>query len=97
MAFTAKETKQIAEIVQSASALLEEVLRSLNGAQLSRGARAKLNGGADDRHKASTRKRRTGRELAEFKKTIKAERRNGATASMLAKKYGVSENYIYQL
>ncbi len=97
MAFNAKQIKQLAEIVQSASALLEEALRSLNGAQLNGVIRNKSNSGARHRAKPSTRKRRTGRELAEFRKMIQAERRKGTTAAVLAKKHGVSLNYIYQI
>ena len=97
MALTAKEIKQLAEIVQSASALLEEALRSLNSNEVSGITKSKLNSVSHDRNKAGTRKRRTGRELAEFRKMIKAERRKGTTASTLAKKHGVSMNYIYQI
>ena len=43
------------------------------------------------------RTRRTGKELAAFRKMLKAERRAGVSAADLAKKHGVSSAYIYQL
>lgn len=44
-----------------------------------------------------TRTRRTGKELAAFRKMLKSERKAGASAAELAKKHGVSSAYIYQL
>lgn len=44
-----------------------------------------------------TRTRRTGKELAAFRKMLKTERKAGASAAELAKKHGVSSAYIYQL
>jgi hypothetical protein len=41
--------------------------------------------------------RRTGKELAAFRKMLKAERKAGAPVAELAKKHGVSVSYIYQL
>ena len=43
------------------------------------------------------RTRRTGKELAAFRKMLKTERKAGASAAELAKKHGVSSAYIYQL
>ena len=40
---------------------------------------------------------RTGRDLMEFKKTLKKERKAGVAVSELAEKYGVTPSYIYQL
>ena len=44
-----------------------------------------------------TRTRRTGKDLVAFKKTIKAERKAGASVAELAQKYGVTPSYLYQL
>jgi hypothetical protein len=44
-----------------------------------------------------TRIRRTGRELIEFRKMLKTERKRGTPVSTLARKHGVSTAYIYML
>ena len=46
---------------------------------------------------AKKRKRRSGKELVEFRKMLKAERSKGVSAAELSKKYAVSQAYIYQL
>lgn len=43
------------------------------------------------------RKRRSGKELVEFRKMLKRERSKGVSAAELSKKYAVSQAYIYQL
>ena len=43
------------------------------------------------------RKRRSGKELAEFRKMLKAERNKGASVAELSQKHSVSQAYIYQL
>ena len=53
--------------------------------------------GAAAKKTKQPRTRRTGKELAAFRKMLKAERRAGASAADLAKKHGVSSAYIYQL
>ena len=53
--------------------------------------------GAEVKKSGQPRTRRTGKELAAFRKMLKAERRAGASAADLAKKHGVSSAYIYQL
>ena len=45
----------------------------------------------------TTRIRRTGRELVEFRKLLKAQRRKGVPVADLARKHGVSTAYIYTL
>ena len=44
-----------------------------------------------------TRIRRTGRELIQFRKMLKAERRKGIPVAALARKHGISRAYIYLL
>ena len=44
-----------------------------------------------------TRTRRTGRELGQFRKMLKAERRKGIPVAALARKHGISPAYIYLL
>jgi hypothetical protein len=41
--------------------------------------------------------RRTGKELAQFRAMLKAERKKGGRPVELAKKYDVSPSYIYLL
>jgi hypothetical protein len=41
--------------------------------------------------------RRTGQELKQFRKMLKAERRKGVSVAQLARKHGVSSAYIYML
>lgn len=42
-------------------------------------------------------RRRSGKELAAFRKALAAERRRGTPVSELAQRHGVSPSYIYQL
>ena len=44
-----------------------------------------------------TRIRRTGRELIQFRKMLKAARRKGIPVAALARKHGISPAYIYLL
>lgn len=46
---------------------------------------------------APTRTRRFGKELAAFRKLIKAERKKGVSVAALATKHGVTTSYLYQL
>jgi hypothetical protein len=41
--------------------------------------------------------RRTDKQLAEFRKMLKAERRKGTPVAALARKHGISSAYIYML
>ena len=43
------------------------------------------------------RRRRTGKELADFRKMLVAERKRGVAVAELAEKHGISAAYIYQL
>ena len=44
-----------------------------------------------------TRTRRVGKELLEFRKLLKKERKSGIPVAELAAKHGVTSSYIYQL
>ena len=46
---------------------------------------------------ANKRSRRTGKDLTEFRKMLKSERRNGAPVAEIAKRHQISASYIYQL
>lgn len=41
--------------------------------------------------------RRTGRDLIEFRKILRKQRRSGVPVAQIAKKHGISTAYIYQL
>lgn len=47
--------------------------------------------------KAGKRVRRSGKQLAEFRKMLKAERKKGVPVADLARKHGISSAYIYML
>jgi hypothetical protein len=42
-------------------------------------------------------RRRSGKELENFRKMLKQERKAGASVAALAKKHGVTPSYIYQI
>ncbi|PWB83225.1 MAG: hypothetical protein C3F11_07730 [Methylocystaceae bacterium] len=44
-----------------------------------------------------TRGRRSGKELAAFRKELRAERKSGVPVAEIAKRHKVSKSYIYQL
>jgi len=46
---------------------------------------------------SSKRTRRTGKELMEFRKELRAELKKGTSVAAIAKKHGVSTAYVYQL
>jgi hypothetical protein len=47
--------------------------------------------------KRKTRLRRTGKELVQFRRLLKSERRKGISVANIARRHGVSEAYIYML
>ena len=84
MSLTAKEVAQLKKIVAVAEQLIA-------GAGAGGGVRA---GAAKS---GRTGRRRTGKELENFRKMLKQERKSGASVSALAKKHGVTPSYIYQI
>jgi hypothetical protein len=54
------------------------------------------NNGVARKH-SDKRIRRTGQELVQFRKMLKAERKKGVPVSELARKHGISSAYIYML
>ena len=66
---------------------------------IEKSSRRSANGrnGNAQRAKGNTRKRRTGRELAQFRKMLKAERKKGIPVAEMARKHGISTAYIYLL
>lgn len=84
MQLTSAEAAQLKKIIAIAEALLEKA-----GAKQEKGGRAEGGNG--------TRIRRSGKDLAAFRKMLKTERKAGVPVAKLAKKHGISPSYIYQL
>jgi len=84
MPLSARELSQLKKIVALAQDLIDKA----------EAAPAK----EKDAKKVSTgRTRRSGKELAAFRKMLKAERKRGVPATELAAQHGVSKAYIYTL
>ncbi len=84
MPLSARELSQLKKIVALAQGLIDKA-----EAAPAKGKAAK---------KVSTvRTRRSGKELAAFRKMLKAERKRGVPATELAEQHGVSKAYIYTL
>lgn len=79
------DAAQLRKIIAIAQALLERMDGSAKKAPLA------------DRSRRSARTRRSGKELAAFRKMLKSERKAGVPVAQLAKKHGISASYIYQL
>ncbi len=86
MALTTQEMSKLRRIITLAEKLIEKG-----------GGRA--NGARNGKHglKAGKRIRRTGQGLVEFRKMLKAERKNGIPVAEMARRHGVSTAYIYML
>ncbi len=84
MPLSARELSQLKKIVALAQGLIDKA----------EAAPAKEKAAKKD---ATSRTRRSGKELAAFRKMLKAERKRGVSAADLAKEHGVSKVYIYTL
>ncbi len=84
MALTNKEIKELGMLLHRAQQLLAKATSSQNSKSSSDAA-------------AATRIRRSGKDLINFRKTIRAERKAGVPVAKIAEKHGVSPAYIYQL
>jgi transposase-like protein len=82
----ALNTQEVAKLRRIVS-LAETLIAKDNG---------RKNNGVARKH-SGKRIRRTGPELVQFRKMIKAERKNGVPVSELARKHGISSAYIYML
>lgn len=81
---TKREINKLNKIIESLQEMLAKASSGVAAAEAGKKAKP-------------SRTRRTGKELAAFRKMLKAERKAGASAAELAKKHGVSSAYIYQL
>ena len=86
MTFNAQELVKLRRIISLAEKLIATNPKPTRG----RPAQLKRNG-------AATRVRRTGKELMQFRKMLKAERKKGVSVLDLARKHGISTAYIYML
>ena len=84
MSLSARELSKIQQIVKIASDLI---------------SRAETTPPVTESTKKSADKRvrRTGKDLAAFRKMLKAERKRGVAVSELAQEHGISTAYIYSL
>jgi DNA invertase Pin-like site-specific DNA recombinase len=87
MSLSPREIAQLRKIVSIAEALLTPAAGS-------KGARAKTAARSIAKPRAG---RRTGKELAAFRKMILAERKRGTPVAEIARKHGITPNYIYQM
>ena len=89
MVLYAKDVSKLRRIIKLAEKLIAE------SPQPRRGRPALSNGHAASKN--GKRIRRTGAELARFRKMLKAERKKGVPVADLARKHGISSAYIYLL
>lgn len=84
MQLSKKQVNRLIQIIETAQQMLVEASHETAAPSAKNTTRA-------------TGKRRVGKELAEFKKMIKAERKGGMAVAEIARKHGVTPSYIYQL
>ena len=87
MALTTQEVSKLNRIIKLAEKLIDNGSNGL----------AEGRNGKPQRAKRSSRIRRTGRELVQFRKILKAERKKGIPVAEMARKHGISTTYIYLL
>jgi DNA invertase Pin-like site-specific DNA recombinase len=89
MALSKRQVSQLQKIVETVQAILAAEVKP--GSQPSKQTTASR----DSASKSSS--RRTGKELAAFRKALRAERKSGVPVAEIAKRHKVSRSYIYQL
>lgn len=85
-----REIDMLRQIISLAGALIATAHPDAGRSVAKKGAKA-------SKPSDEKRRRRTGKELAEFRKMLVAERKRGVPVAELAKKHGISAAYIYQL
>jgi hypothetical protein len=88
LALTTQDVSKLQRII----ALAEKLIAKSPKAKRGRPAAQNANGAAKGK-----RVRRAGKELVQFRKMLKAERKKGVPVAELARKHGVSKVYIYSL
>jgi hypothetical protein len=86
MALGKDEIAQLNRMVAALQKIITRHSGSANGSSTRRIAK-----------KSRRRIRRSGKELAVFRKMVVAQRKKGVPVAMLAKRHGVTSSYIYQL
>lgn len=86
MSLTKKEVTELKKIVARAKELIAKANDKEPG-----------NSKSSARRDTSKRGRRSGKDLEDFRKMLKAERKAGVPVAQIAKKHGVSSAYIYQM
>jgi hypothetical protein len=93
-----REIDMLRQIISLAGALIAGAHPDAGRSSSKKGAKpspkAKAKSPADPDAK---RRRRTGKELTDFRKMLVAERKRGVPVAELAEKHGISAAYIYQL
>ena len=97
MARRADGVAQLKKIIELAQAALANVQAQAKSGAGSAGRPAAKKSGAAAKKSGGKRVRRSGPELAAFRKMLKAERAKGVSVAELAKKHNVSAVYIYTL
>ena len=87
MALNAHDVSKLRRIIALAEKLIEKAPTAKRRSAMKNGHRV-ANG---------KRVRRSGRELVQFRKMLKAERKKGVSVAELARKHGVSTAYVYSL
>jgi hypothetical protein len=87
MSFSPREIAQLRKIVSIAETLLAKAQTPKSGRLKGVGSAAKPRGGV----------RRKGKELVAFRKMILGERKRGTPVTEIARKHGITPNYIYQM
>jgi hypothetical protein len=90
---TAREIDMLRQIISLAGSLIANAHPEA-GRSAGKSGKSEAKSGAEAEGK---RRRRTGKELAAFRKMLVAERKRGVPVAELAKKHGISAAYIYQL
>jgi Mor family transcriptional regulator len=86
----ARDIARLRRIISLAEELIAEAPRATRG----RPAKAPKSD-TSRRRSRGRRVRRTGKELVEFRKTLRAERKKGTPVAEIARRYKVSTAYIY--
>ncbi len=94
MSLSPKEMADLKKIIQLADQLIKKAGQSEKTKPTARRAVA-----APTARKvaAAPTSRRSGKELIAFREKLRAEREAGTPVTKIAKKYGISPSYIYQL
>jgi hypothetical protein len=88
LALNAQDISKLRRIIELAEKLITKAPKAKRGRPPSRNGN-----GAENRKRV----RRTGKELVQFRKMLKAERRKGVPVAELARKHRISAAYIYTL